>query len=237
MIRMKPEEAMRAGLIDPLLAEELKKAGGPADVASAATPRKTSRRKSPAPAAPLVDDGSLPGDGRLVIDPMGIVQQAFLDFQIMPVPKERPRVVKNPKTGKVQTFTPQRTAAFHAQIHEVLKEVMKGQNLMAGPLRIDMTFKMPVAKSWPKWRQQAAIEGIIRPTGRPDMDNLEKALLDAFNGYIIEDDALVIERFARKIYAEQPGIEAKIDKLLAGDIHITRRQADLIRKVSGISEE
>ena len=78
--------------------------------------------------------------------------------------------------------------------------------------------------------------GIVRPTGRPDMDNLEKALLDAFNNHLIEDDSLVIERFARKLYAVYAGIEVRVDRLLAGHINITRRQAELIKKISGICE-
>lgn len=243
MIRMKPEEAFRAGLLDPLLAKELgltpssetKEKGASTSEKRPEAPTKK-KRKAPKPAASLVEGNAIPGDGKLTLDPQGVVQQAFLDLQIMPVPKERPRVVRNKKTGKIQSFTPQRTSAFHAQVHRVVDQVMFGHPLMDGPLRVDMSFKMPVPKSWPNWKKEAALLGIVRPTGRPDMDNLEKALLDAFNNHLIEDDSLVIERFARKIYAVDAGIEVRVDRLLAGHINITRRQADLIKKISGICE-
>jgi Holliday junction resolvase RusA-like endonuclease len=233
MIRMKPNDAIRAGLIDPLLVNKVKKASGSGGVTAPAK----KKRKTPKPAESLVEGGKAPGEGSLALDHAGVVQKAFLDFWITPVPKERPRVVRNKKTGKVQSFTPPRTSAFHGEIHRVLEEVMFGHRLMDGPLRSDMVFKMAVPKGWPSWRKEAAIKGIIRPTGRPDMDNLEKALLDAFNDYIIRDDALVIERFAQKIYSEKPGIEAKIERLLAGDIHITRAQADLILRIRGIRDD
>jgi Holliday junction resolvase RusA-like endonuclease len=239
MIRMKPEEAYRAGLLDPVLAKELGLSPEKSSTTDASNGEQSTKkaRKSPKPAASLVEGDEIPGDGRLTIDPQGVVQQAFLDLQIMPVPKERPRVVRNKRTGKIQSFTPQRTAAFHAQVHRVVDQVMFGHPLMDGPLRVDVSFKMPVPKSWPKWKQEAALLGVIRPTGRPDLDNLEKALLDAFNSHLIDDDSLVIERFARKVYAEEAGIEARVDRLLAGHINITRRQAELIMKISGICNE
>ena len=228
MIRMKPEDAMRAGLLDPLVAEQLGFGGAL---------KKKPKKKNPKPAASLVGEGEIPGSGRLIADPMGVIQQAFFDFHIMPVPKERPRVVKDKVTGKVRTFTPERTTAFHKDVHLVVDSVMGDRQLMSGPLHIDMTFKMPLPQSWPKWRKAAAIDGIIRPTGRPDMDNLEKALLDAFNDHLIADDSLVVERFAKKIYAISPGIEVRIDRLLAGDIHISRAMAETIRKISGVCEQ
>lgn len=233
MIRMKTEDAIRAGLIDPLIAEQqglLPKKGKSSQLKG-----KSKGRKSPAPAQSLVKLNEIPGEGHLTVDPQGRVQQAFLRLKIMPVPKERPRVVTNQETGKSQAITPARTKAFHKEVHRVVDHVMIGRPLMRGPLRIDMIFRMPIPKSWPKWRKEAALDGIIRPTGRPDMDNLEKALLDAFNERLIEDDSLVIERDAEKKYAIEPGIDVKVDCLLAGDIHITREQADLLRKLSGIT--
>jgi Holliday junction resolvase RusA-like endonuclease len=238
MIRMKPEEALRAGLLDPLLAREMGievPEGSDSDNAPA-TSKKPSR-KSPKPAASLVDGDAIPGDGKLVLDDQGVIQQAFLDLRIMPVPKERPRVVKNKHSGKIMSFTPQRTAAFHAQVHRVVDQVMFNQPLMDGPLRVDMSFKMPVPKSWPNWKKSAALSGVIRPTGRPDMDNLEKALLDAFNQHLIADDSLVIERYARKIYSQDAGIEVRVDRILAGHINISRQQAEFIKTIAGICEE
>lgn len=234
MIRMKPEDAIKAGLLDPLLVSKDSLGG---EAAGAGDLNKSKSRKSPKPARSLVKGNEIPGDGNLVVDPQGVVQQAFLDLKIQPVPKERPRVVKNPRTGKIQSFTPRRTAAFHVQVHRVLDKVMEGHRLMDGPLRVDMTFRMSVPVSWPKWKKEAALLGLIRPTGRPDMDNLEKALLDAFNDHIISDDALVIERFARKIYAETAGIEASVSRILAGDVHVSRSQVDLLMRLTGICGE
>ena len=238
MIRMKPEEARRAGLLDPLIARDLR-ASAPHKVSQAKgstnEDQSKAKRKSKSRPAPAVIPGeTIPGDGRVALDPQGVVQQAFFDFRVMPVPKERPRVFQDPNTGKMRSITPKRTAAFHEEIKKVLKEVMRGHSVMDGPLRVDMTFRMPLPVSWPKWRKEAAVDGIIRPTGRPDMDNLEKALLDAFNGELIKDDSLVIERDARKVYALMPGIEVQVSRILAGGLDISRQQAELLRKLREI---
>ena len=63
------------------------------------------------------------------------------------------------------------------------------------------------------------------------MDNLEKALLDAFNGVIFVDDSLVVERRASKVYARSPGIDARVSSTGRLGIHTSREQADLLRAI------
>jgi Holliday junction resolvase RusA-like endonuclease len=60
-------------------------------------------------------------------------------------------------------------------------------------------FEIP--KSWPKWKRDAALLGIYTP-GRPDIDNVAKAVLDAFNGIVYKDDAQVYELTVKKIYGQ-----------------------------------
>lgn len=75
-----------------------------------------------------------------------------------------------------------------------------------GPVRIRIDARMPIPAGWPAWRQEAALAGAIRPTTRPDADNVAKLILDALNrsGRFWRDDAQVVELVATKFYGAAP---------------------------------
>jgi len=62
---------------------------------------------------------------------------------------------------------------------------------LAGPLSVCLSFYLPRPKK-PKCE---------RPITRPDLDNLEKKLLDAWNGILWHDDAQVVIKMVEKCYA------------------------------------
>ena len=99
-----------------------------------------------------------------------------------PVGKGRPRFTK---TG--HTYTPAKTKAWEKQV----ADAATGKALLSGPLKAILVFYLPIPKSWSKRRRQEA-DG--RPAiTRVDADNLAKAVLDACNGIIYEDDRQVTE--------------------------------------------
>src|SRR5881392_2089938 len=57
----------------------------------------------------------------------------------------------------------------------------QGWPLLAGPVAVDLTFVMPRPKSAPKRSTPPAIR-------RPDLDKLERAILDALTGIAFADD-------------------------------------------------
>ena len=64
---------------------------------------------------------------------------------------------------------------------------------------------MQIPVSWTKAKRADALAGLVMPTGRPDLDNLVKALTDACNGIVWRDDAQIVRLMAEKRYGEQPG--------------------------------
>jgi Holliday junction resolvase RusA-like endonuclease len=239
---MSAADAIAAGLIDPEVASLLKArkksvANTPAargkkmqvEPDTSGSPKKKRSRSRPA-SHPKLSAGPQ-GTGSVELLANGEIQAAEFDFAVVPVPKERAQIVKNPKTDAVFGFTPARTKYFHDVIRQVIQSVMLSRPAIKGPVRLVMTFVMQVPKSWPKWKTEAALDGLIAPTGRPDMDNLEKALLDAFNGIAIVDDAFVIERDARKIYGLMPAIRARVEQTGHFDIHVTREQIEIRRRL------
>jgi Holliday junction resolvase RusA-like endonuclease len=228
---MTQADAIAAGLIDPVVADLVAKSAKPGQVTSVKEKKPRKKRSQSRPAQHPTPKMGPQGSGTIELLADGKVYAADIILDVVPVPKERPRVVKNPKTDEVFGFTPARTKHFTKTVQIVVDHVMGGCNPIEGPVAFDMTFVMQVPKSWPKWKQQAALDGLIVPTGRPDMDNLEKALLDAFNECLIVDDAFVIAREATKIYGLLPCIRTRVFQTGQFDIHATRAQVDARRKL------
>lgn len=60
-----------------------------------------------------------------------------------------------------------------------------------GPVALDICITRAVPRSWPKWKRQAALQGDIHATGKPDLDNVVKLVGDALNGIIWRDDSQI----------------------------------------------
>ena len=72
-------------------------------------------------------------------------------------------------------------------------------------------FKIP--KSTSKKQKERMLTGEIRPTKKPDMDNIVKAVADALNGIAYEDDKQIIECSIKKYYTEEERIEVEIENI------------------------
>lgn len=83
----------------------------------------------------------------------------------------------------------------------------------AGPVRLDVTFVMPIPKGWPAWKHAAALGGRVYPTSRPDRGNLLKLLEDALKGLFYADDSLVVGGDVAKRYGDVPGYRIVLEEL------------------------
>ena len=87
-----------------------------------------------------------------------------------------------------------------------------------GPVRRDATYWLPVPKSWPKWKRDAARDGRYLPPGggrQPDTGNFDKLLDDALEaaGWVANDGQIVGGHTA-KLYAPlEPGYSIRITPL------------------------
>jgi len=127
-----------------------------------------------------------------------------------PVAKARPRVVRL-KSGAAHSYTPKETVSYENLVRICfLDEVGTDFKPMVGQfvLKVDAYFSMP--KSRPKKWQQLASAGIIRPTKRPDWDNVGKIVSDALNGIAYRDDSAIVDAWIRKWYSDQPRVEVRI---------------------------
>ena len=79
-----------------------------------------------------------------------------------------------------------------------------------GPLELTVDAYMPIPASMPKGKREMALNGEIRPTKKPDIDNVIKHLLDVYNGIFWQDDKNIVGIMARKFYSERPRYEIEI---------------------------
>ena len=54
--------------------------------------------------------------------------------------------------------------------------------------------------------------GLIRPTKRPDVDNVLKIVCDALNKIVYDDDACIVDAQVRKYYSANPRVEISIEE-------------------------
>ena len=126
----------------------------------------------------------------------------------LPVPKARAR--STAIGGKVRHYTPETTRAYEDLVRMAARAAMAKAPPMEGALSVSIEITMPIPVSWSKRKQTDALAGLVMPTGRPDLDNLIKALTDACNGIVWRDDAQIVRLMAEKRHGEQPGASISV---------------------------
>jgi Holliday junction resolvase RusA-like endonuclease len=171
--------------------------------------------------ADAYDLGPPPGDrGNYLLPPLcqptRDLGEMFLAIELPGPPrgKGRPRgrIVpgKNGGPGFVSMYTDAATRNYEAMMRYAGEQAMMGRHLLEGPLRAHIYSVFPIPSSWSQKKQAAAEEGYIRPTGKPDVDNVIKSCLDSLNGIIWRDDAQVVDCSTIKIYGEKPLLRLEI---------------------------
>ncbi|MFG7180707.1 RusA family crossover junction endodeoxyribonuclease [Burkholderia pseudomallei] len=121
-----------------------------------------------------------------------------------PVAKARPRVTRN------GTYTPKDTRDYEREVRLLARTAYGMSPPLDEPIHLDLVAYVPIPKSWPKRRQQAARDGVLYPTSRPDLDNYEKAVTDGCNGIVYLDDAQIVEVCKTKRYSDHPHMWVRI---------------------------
>ena len=129
----------------------------------------------------------------------------------VPVGKGRPRATKT-RDG-VRMYTPGKTVSYEAVVAYAGRQAMAGRNPEQGALAVSLYILVPIPSSWSLAKQKRAAFGLIMPTTKPDIDNIEKAVFDALNGVCWRDDVQVTDVMKFKRYGYQPGVHVTIKTL------------------------
>ena len=121
--------------------------------------------------------------------------------------KQRPRFSKS---GIV--YTPKETRVYEDFVRLCYSDYANQYQWepYGGQLRAEIEVFIQVPKSDSKLNKQAKIIGEIRPTIKPDCDNLAKSLLDSLNGWAYQDDNQIVELEVKKFYSEESGVKVKL---------------------------
>ena len=63
---------------------------------------------------------------------------------------------------------------------------------------------MRIPNSTSKKKKNLMRRGMIRPTKKPDIDNIFKVVADALNGVAYPDDKSIVDCQVRKFYSDRP---------------------------------
>lgn len=124
-----------------------------------------------------------------------------------PAAKGRPRFVR--ATGRI--YTPAETMKSEENIRLHAARAMDGRALVDQPVELRViTYHLP-----PKSRTKAekALPWRDFKGTRSDLDNHVKAAMDALNGVVWKDDALVASIHAAKVFADTPGMRISVHPL------------------------
>lgn len=119
-----------------------------------------------------------------------------------PVGKGRPRFSTN--GGFARAYTPKKTAMFENLVRLEYENQCGYKYEDDSMLSLLVIAYFSIPKSASKKRKAMMQEGIIRPTVKPDADNLVKAVADSLNGIAYRDDKQIVDCQVRKFYAATP---------------------------------
>ncbi len=122
------------------------------------------------------------------------------EVEIPPMGKARPRMTRN---GHV--YTPKETVEAERAVRDAFIAAGGRQIEADVPVYISVFAVFAIPKSWPKWKRTAAMAGAIRPTKKPDTDNIGKLVADALNGAAYADDSQIVEMYVSKSYSPYDG--------------------------------
>ena len=131
----------------------------------------------------------------------------FFTIPSAPVSKARTRVTSH------GTYTPKNTRDYEQLVRlEYAKQC--GEYFGDKALIVDIIANVPIPKSKPKTIRKEMQAGRIRPTSKPDCDNIAKAVLDALNGIAYHDDSQVVCLCVGKWYSDAPCVIVSIKEAI-----------------------
>jgi Holliday junction resolvase RusA-like endonuclease len=125
-----------------------------------------------------------------------------------PVGKGRPRFAR--RGNFVSTYTPQKTKSYEDEIRMMAKAAMGASEPLETPVTVAIYIRVGIPASFSKQKRKDALSGIIKPTKKPDLDNVAKCFLDSMNEIVYLDDKQVVNLHVTKIYAETPAVEVMV---------------------------
>lgn len=131
----------------------------------------------------------------------------LLHFMVPGVPQGKARA----RFGNGRTYTPAKTVAYEGLIALAGQQAMEGRDLLEGPVYMVVNAFFPIPKSWSKKKRQQAQQTLAWHIGKPDGDNILKAVGDGLNGVVFKDDSQIAFAKVTKQYDALPRVEIMVE--------------------------
>ena len=132
-----------------------------------------------------------------------------VDFTIDGEPEGKARPRFNTKTGRA--YTTDRTRMYEDYTKLLYRSQIK--HYFEGYVRLTVKAFYKIAKSDSKKIKEQKKANILRPSKKPDIDNVVKLIADSLNDIAYKDDTQIVEIVAKKFYSENPRVEVTIESI------------------------
>jgi Holliday junction resolvase RusA-like endonuclease len=126
-----------------------------------------------------------------------------------PKGKQRPRVTR---TG--HAYTPQETVVYENLVKMEYLNQCEGKKL-DGPVEMNIRAFYSIAASTSQKKRNQMLDGAVRPTKKPDLDNIVKIVADSLNKIAYDDDSQIVYVIVSKYFSDKPRVEVLITEMEA----------------------
>ncbi len=122
--------------------------------------------------------------------------------------KARPKFAKI--GGFMKSYQTKEQNAAENYIKMAYLEAAKGAYL-TGALAMKVTAYFQIPKSVSKKKRDDMLSGVVRPTVKPDADNILKSIADSLNKVAYDDDKQIVSCIFDKFYSDRARMEIIIE--------------------------
>jgi Holliday junction resolvase RusA-like endonuclease len=127
---------------------------------------------------------------------------------------------KSTKNGR-RHYTPQETVNYEAKVKLLAMQAMQGRPPVDIDVGLMFVAVFPILEKFTRGQFREAMADEIRPTKKPDLSNITKAIEDGMNGVVYCDDKQITEYGgSKKIYGVYPCVKVCVYDRKAFDISI-----------------
>lgn len=126
------------------------------------------------------------------------------------VGKGRPRFSNRGKF--VRAYTPDKTRSYTDMV-KILADLAGINKPQEGPFKIEIYIAVKYPSRLTRQQRIDIANGKMYPTKKPDVDNVEKMILDALIGKAYFDDKQVVDSHPIKYYHTEPKVTVKIERI------------------------
>ena len=122
--------------------------------------------------------------------------------------KGRPRI----NTYTCRAYTPNKTKEYEELAKQYFVLKYPRHIPIEGRVKVSIIAYFKIPKGTNKKNEELMLSGNISPTKKPDIDNIEKIILDAMNSLAFKDDNQITKLEIEKVYSEEEKVYIKIEE-------------------------